>query len=331
MTGLNVGLVGAGMVAEFHIEGWRRCPSAHIVGIADPDLSQAAARADQAGVKAFPSLSDMRKACSLDAVDIVAPPIAHAALIGEAVATGLHVLCQKPLAPSFDAARAIVSDLPGSPRVMIHENWRWRAPYRALKAGLRSGAIAMPDRFAFSVESCGLIARDDGTYPALERQAFFASLDRFLVIELLVHHLDVLSFLLGPIAVNGARLCRRCPAVRAEDGAMIHLSAGGVPGVLTGDFCKPGAPERPTDHLVFEGDDRVEVQGWSAKRNRQLLASVDPVEGYLDSYARAIAHFVEALAEDKPFETPASTGVDLLELVETVYAKAGPIDERAHA
>jgi len=163
--------------------------------------------------------------------------------------------------------------------------------------------------------------------PALERQAFFSALDRFLVIEVLVHHLDVLSFLLGPIEILTAELRQRCDAIRAEDFAHIELSSGGTPGVLTGDFCMPGLPERPTDTLVFEGCDRVEVQGWTLTKDGRPLSSVEPTVGYLDSYATTIAHFAEALIEDEPFETPASHGLDLLHLIETIYAKAGTVED----
>ena len=330
MTGLRVGLLGAGMVAEYHIEGWRRCPDARIVGVADPDRVRATARAAEAGVEAFRSLSEMRQACALDAVDIVAPPAAHAALIDEAIAAGFHVQCQKPLAPSYDEAHAIVSKLPPAPRVMLHENWRWRAPYRALKAGLLSGEIARPDNFAMRVESAGLIAQPDGTYPALERQAFFSTLDRFVVIEVLVHHLDVLSFLLGPIEIRSAELRRRCAAIRGEDYAHIELTAGGIPGTLTGDFCLPAAQGRPSDNLTFEGRESVQMREWTLTKEGRQLCAVDPTEGYLGSYASAIAHFAKALAKDAPFETPASRGLELLNLVEAVYAKAGTVKEVGH-
>ncbi len=322
MTDLRIGLVGAGMVAEYHIEGWRCCSGARIVGIADPNSTHASARAAEAGVEAFGSLSDMLRTCRLDVVDIVTPPATHTVLIKQALAAGLHVLCQKPLAPTLEEALAIVSGLPPAPRVMVHENWRWRAPYRALKANLQSGDIGKPDGFTFRVESSGLIARPNGTFPALERQAFFATLDRFLVIEVLVHHLDVLSFLLGPVEVRHARLRRRCQAIRAEDYAHIELTAGGVPGVLTGDFCKPEAPERPCDILTFEGVEHAAVHEWALTKNGQRLTTADPVEGYADSYVQTIAHFARCLRSGEPFETPPTQALQVLTAVERIYAIA---------
>jgi len=313
---LRVGLVGAGMVAAHHVAAWAACPSARLVGVADPDIARAHARAPD-GARAFKSLAEMIAACEPDAVDIASPPPTHAALIAEAQAAGLHVLCQKPLAPDAKTARAIEAALRPASRVMLHENWRWRPPYQALKQALEAGLVPRPARVAFEVASAGLLPDAEGRLPALVRQPFMARLPRLLVFELMIHHLDVLRFLFGEIEILSARLARRCDAVAGEDRAEIALTAGGVAVTLAGDLARPGAPPLPRDRLWMDGTLRVD--GWRLALPGAPTRSWEHVEGYQTSYDATIAHFVTALAQDLPFATTVADGRTLLELVDEVY------------
>lgn len=319
---LRVGLVGAGMVAEHHVKAWQACQGARLVAIADPDRQRAETRARQAGgLPAFTDLKDMASHLHLDAVDIVAPVGLHATLIQQAADLGLHMLCQKPLVASAQEGDALLAGLPdasASPRVMVHENWRWRAPYQALKSLNMEGAKS----FKMRVESAGLLKDTSSNYPALKRQPFFADLDRLLVFEVLIHHLDTLAFLFGPLSIQSAELSRRCPDIRGEDFACIDLMAGGVKGTLTGDFCVEGAQPLPTDMLIVSGPTDVSIDGWSLAVANQPTQKWPAETAYQDSYTATIQHFVDALASGEPFATPAKTGVELLRHVEHIYRLA---------
>lgn len=317
---MRIGLVGAGMVSAFHVAGWQACSNAILVGIADPDLVRAAARAALVpGAAAFTSLAEMAAGCDLDAVDIVAPPHLHADLVLQALALGLHVLCQKPLAPDAAQAADLVRKMPDTPRVMVHENWRWRAPYRAMKADLVSGALSYPDQFDMRVQSAGLLPDAKGRYPALVRQPFFAGLDRFLVTEVLVHHLDTLQFLFGPLRVHDAKVTRRCPVIIGEDYAEITMTAGTCKGRLIGDFCVPDAPSLPSDLLVIPGGC---IDGWSYQIDSDPPTEWDRQTAYQQSYSDTILHFVTALRSGAEFETDPQTAMGVLEQVSDIYSIA---------
>jgi predicted dehydrogenase len=320
---LRVGMIGAGMVSQYHLQGWLDCPQARLVAIADPDISKARNRAlEVSGVKAYASFGEMLDSGGLDAVDIVTPPETHAELIATAQAAGLHVICQKPLATNAAEARSIETAIRPETRVMIHENWRWRPQYRALKKALECGAVSSPSGFIFRVESSGLLKNETGQYPALLRQPFFASMPRLLVFELLVHHLDTLSFLFGDVQLHNAVLDHRCPAVTGEDRAVIDLSAGGIQGKLVADFRVEGAPPLPNDCLQFDGVETPVVNGWQLNIPNQNQQNWDGQAAYQDSYSATIKHFASSLANGKGFETPVSKMVKLLELVDEIYASA---------
>ena len=65
----------------------------------------------------------------------------HAGIVRMAADRGLAVLCQKPLAPSFAEASALVAQVGDRCRLMVHENWRFRRYYRDLAGMLREGRI----------------------------------------------------------------------------------------------------------------------------------------------------------------------------------------------
>ena len=140
---LRIGLVGAGWVTRFHLEGWQRLAGrAEVVAIADPGLERAQARAEAFGIDAvFDSAEAMLDAVVLDAVDIAAPREHHAGIVRLAAARGLAVLCQKPLAPTHEEACALVREVEGACRLMVHENWRFRPYYRDLSQWLSQGLI----------------------------------------------------------------------------------------------------------------------------------------------------------------------------------------------
>lgn len=151
----RVGLVGAGWVTAYHLPAWhKQTHRVDLVAIADPSPAAARQRAEAFGIAAtYLDAAHMLAAERLDIVDIAAPRDYHAELVAMAAAQSIDILCQKPLATTYDAAQGLVAGLPAGPRLMVHENWRFRSWYRRLKQWLdddlpatygRSASISCP-------------------------------------------------------------------------------------------------------------------------------------------------------------------------------------------
>lgn len=97
----KVGLVGAGYIGRFHVQGLRRAGSVEIVGVTDLDHERAVRFGEELGVPAYPSLAAMRDA-GAQVVHVLTPPAAHTAVALEAIALGCDLLVEKPLATSAD-------------------------------------------------------------------------------------------------------------------------------------------------------------------------------------------------------------------------------------
>ena len=118
---------------------------------------------------------------------------------------GLPVLCQKPLAPNLHEAIELAAEVEDQTRLMVHENWRFRGYYRDAAAWLREGRIGNVKQAQLTLLTSGVLPGPDGLRPALERQPFMRRERRMLVAEVLIHHLDTLRMLLGPLQVTAAR------------------------------------------------------------------------------------------------------------------------------
>jgi predicted dehydrogenase len=79
-----------------------------LVGIADPDRKQRDFVARTLGCEAFGDLDSLLK-CGLDAITIAAPTHLHHELALECIARGIHLLVEKPIAPTVEEGRAIVA------------------------------------------------------------------------------------------------------------------------------------------------------------------------------------------------------------------------------
>ena len=313
------------MVSAHHLTAWSRTARAEVVALADPDADKAARRASEFSVpRVYDSAEQMLDVERPDAFDIAAPMTTHGDLVRLAAERGIDTLCQKPLAPTLEEARAIARAAEGRIRLMVHENWRFRPHYRQVAAWLGAGEIGEPSAFLMQAVSSSLLPPPDGgTPPGLVRQPFLAGMERLIVLELLVHHLDTLGFLLGPLRIDHAALSRISAHVRGEDTAVIALAAGAAEGALFASMAATGAPPRPGDSLQILGPaGRIMLDGASLRLDgsQSTTLDLDLDHAYQASYDAAVAHFADCIFDGTPFETSPDVHMHALEAMERIYA-----------
>jgi len=140
---VRVGIIGCGAISESHLAALREQPEAEVIACADVDRAAAQRRADPFGIPHV--FSDADALLALDDVDLVVicvPPKWHAEIFGKAVASGKHVLIEKPLAIDLAEADHMV-DMPTRARqiigvALVH---RYLPVYQVLKDLVQGGAI----------------------------------------------------------------------------------------------------------------------------------------------------------------------------------------------
>ncbi len=214
MQSLRGGLIGCGFFARNHMHGWSEIAGAEIVAVCDMDKNRADSFAHEFGVtKVYTDVEQILCRENLDFVDIVTQPASHRPLVESAVAHRIPVICQKPLAPSLEDAEAMTRACrdEGVP-FMVHENFRWQRPMRALlKAASRLGPLFF-GQISFRTP-----------YDVYADQPYLATDPRFILIDLGVHLLDLARFFFGEASQLTCATQRVNPHIRGEDVATILL------------------------------------------------------------------------------------------------------------
>lgn len=312
-------IVGCGYFSRHHLEAWRRIEGVEIVAACDAAIE----RARSVSPRAFSHAASMLDIERPGFLDIATRPETHLELIRLAAERGVALVCQKPLAPSWaeslEAAR-LCRD--AGIKAMVHENWRWQPWYRAAANLIGDGALGQVRSYCLRMRhNEGL-----GPYP-FPKQPYFREMPRFIMYEILLHHLDTARFLFGEIESVSAELSRTNPAMRGEDRALIavrHVS--GVSGLIDG-HC---ADERESTGVAL-GD--AWIDGGSAKLaidsdghvwlGSERAWTNDVVAGYRgDSVFSAQSHFVECLRLGLEFETSVEDYLKSMAAMEACYLSA---------
>ncbi|MBI2963022.1 MAG: Gfo/Idh/MocA family oxidoreductase [Deltaproteobacteria bacterium] len=138
-------IAGFGKVAaEAHFPGFRQASGFEIAAVVDPsEKRRAAALAALPGVRVYADLAAALAAEGrLDFVDVATPPRLHAPTCLQALARGLHVLCEKPLALDLAEIAELRRAVRRSGRTLftVH-NWKYAPLVRRLHGLLRAGTI----------------------------------------------------------------------------------------------------------------------------------------------------------------------------------------------
>jgi len=324
---LRVAVAGCGLISLYHLRAWQSA-GADIVAVCDPDRGKAKSRADEFGVKRiYEDAALMFADSGFDVVDITASVDAHAPIARMAADHGKHIMCQKPLTATVSEAERLIDDVGTRVRFMVHENYRFRPHYMTVRKWIKEGRIGEIRHAAISCRGSGLCPRD-GTVPFLiERQPYLATFRRNLVFETMIHHLDVLRCLCGPLHVVGARLGTLAEGVPGEDTAAILLTGdNGL--IVTADGClvAPGYPPLHGDRLEIIGTTgtiMMEMNRVYLVGEEDSLEEVDLLGRYQECFDTVITHFLRDLADDSPFETDRLDNLETLRLMESVYRIAG--------
>jgi predicted dehydrogenase len=324
--------VGAGYFSQYHFDAWQRIEQAEITALCGLNAAQTSEAADKFGIpRTYTDVAVMLDREQPDFVDIITPPQTHLALAQLAAKRGVHILCQKPLAPAMEQARTIVDiAAKASVRLMVHDNFRFQPWHREARKLLDQGAIG-----ALQTISCRTRLGDGwGEAAYLSRQPYFRDMPRLLVFETGVHFIDLYRYLAGEITQVYARLRRLNPVIKGEDCALVCFDfASGASGLWDADRFHQGPAKDPRytfGEFSLEGDAgalRIDGEGNIFLRRLDESERHHPYEhshrGFAgDCVFATLNHFLDRLRDGAPFETNGENYLNTLAVQEAVYASA---------
>jgi predicted dehydrogenase len=319
--------LGAGYFAPFQYEAWTRIPEVEIVAMYNRTEDRAVAIMAKYGVPRY--YGDWRQMIDVerpDFVDIITPPETHEEICRYAAERGAHIICQKPLAPTYETSERIVDFArDAGVRFMVHENFRWQPWYRAIKRLQTEATIGDFTHVHFSMR----MGDGWGQDAYLARQPFFRDYPRLLVYETGVHFIDTFRFLLGDVTSVFANLRRLNPVIKGEDAGQLVLTfAGGATAIWDANRYNEVEAVSPrytfghlridgmSGHLTMDTESNIRVKrlGEEARDHAYARENVNFAGDCVYFLQR---HFVECMASGQEFE---SSGYDYLKTIRVVEA-----------
>lgn len=256
-TGLGVGVVGGGFMAEVHSRA-ARAAGARLVGLSSSTPERASAAAERLGIeRSYASLDELLSDPSIDVVHVCTPNALHADQAKAVIASGRHVVCEKPLATSVTEAKGLTDAATAAGvTATVPFVYRFHPMVREARARVAAGETGRLLTFAASYLQDWLLLSTDDNWRVDAgsggRSRAFADIGSHLV--------DLVEFVTGDRVTRVAANTRTFfpdraehRSVTTEDAVAATVeTAGGAIGTLLVSQVAPGRKNRL--HVELAGD-----------------------------------------------------------------------------
>ena len=337
MSRTKVALLGAGFIADIHVESYHRfVPDAEVVAVYSRNAKRAEAFAKKHGIaRSFADLDQAITQSGCEVADVCLPNFLHHRAVLAAAKAGQHVIIEKPLALTLEQADEMIAACKLANRKLMYAEELCFAPkYERVRRLVNEGAVGT----IFQMRQC---EKHSGPH-----SDWFYDLNQSgggALMDMGCHGIAWFRWMLGgrPKAASvyaTMATVRHQGRTRCEDNSLCVVEfEGGAIGVAENSWAKPGGM-----------DDRVEVYGTGGviyadlfQGNSALTYSEQGYgyamekagstkgwtftmfeEAFNQGYPQELRHFIECVRSD---QAPLVTGEDgraVLEIMCAAYQSA---------
>ncbi|MCP4316619.1 MAG: Gfo/Idh/MocA family oxidoreductase [Hyphomicrobiales bacterium] len=331
MACTKIAVIGCGFFAPNHLHAWNELSGAKLIAVCDIDENKVAAAAAHYSVPgAFTDAAEMLAVAKPDLVDIVTTMDSHRMLVELCAANGIPVIVQKPFGPTpSDCAAMVQACRDADVMLMVHENFRHQHPMRQVKAVLDAGTIgqAVWGRVSFRTG-----------YDVKAGQPYLFNEERFIVLDLGIHLLDLARFFFGEVKSLYSRHARIDSRVKGEDMATMMLGhASGATSIVDCTYESRQLPDLfPQTLVTIEGtkgamdlksDFRLSISTGGTCRTEDVSSPLrawtsQPWHVTQDSVYHTQTRALAAFAGGYEPETSGSDNLKSYALIEAAYRSA---------
>jgi UDP-N-acetyl-2-amino-2-deoxyglucuronate dehydrogenase len=339
---VRYGIVGCGAIHQTHANAIRLIEDAELIGFYDVVPERACAAAERYDVLAAPSLQDLFD--QVDAINVCVPSGNHASVAIAAAEAGRHVLCEKPIEVTLEAATRMIeaTDKAGVKLSVISQH-RFAEDIQQLREAAQAGAL-------------GPLIACDMYNKWFRTQAYYDSGDwrgtwhldgGGCLMNQGVHYVDLIQWIMGGVAaVQAMTRTMAHENIEVEDVAnvLVEYRNGAIGVIQASTSYYPGLAERIEVHgkwgtaiieadrlKVWQVDEKAAAEGLygngitaqptpkvhTQDKNAEDTTASDPQALWIEQHRRQIEDFTRAILEDRP---PAITGRDALEPLKVILA-----------
>jgi len=311
---VRAAVVGVGSIGKHHVRVYNQLDTVELVAVADLDESRRATAAHRYKIRSYANYHEMFDREHPEVISIAVPTVHHREVALAAIDRGIHILVEKPLCPTVEDARQVISAAQAAGVLLATGHIeRFNGAIAELKPRILQGEIGRLFQ---------LHGRRLSPFPSYIR-------DVGVVMDLATHELDMMQHLANsPVERVYAEVERNVHDLHEDMLTGILRFRNGVVGVLDINWLTPAklrelrvTGERGmflVDYIsqdLFFYENRIAPSQWDAmalfrgvEEGNMLKLRVSKVEP-LEAELRA---FVEAVLRDTP---PLVTGLDGLRAV----------------
>jgi len=344
---IGFGIVGGGVIGPFHARAITAQPDARLIAVCDVVPGAAEKLAGEFGAQAMTNLDAMLARDDIQVVSVCVPSGLHAEIGIKAAQAGKHVICEKPIDITLDAADRLIAacDAAGVKLQVISQH-RFGAGMQRLKQAIDNGAL-------------GTLVMGNASIFWYRAQAYYDSggwrgtwaLDGGgCLMNQGVHYVDLLRWAMGPAASVTAKMGTLAhERIEVEDAAVavIQFENGAIGSLIGTTDAFPGYTCRleivGTEGSVILEDG--EIKAWNVKaeigevgaygRSKEAKqaeaaangkssgqGAADPAAISWGGHAYEVRDMIDAIREDRAVALPGPSARNALELILAVYRSA---------
>ena len=192
MDKIRYGIIGCGSMGREHIENLRAMGGTAVTAIADPSAQsreQAAAIVD-GEVELFADHKDLLKSGLCDALVVASPNFTHIEVMRDALATDLHILCEKPLVTRVADGVEMIERAKGRKGIVwVAQEYRYMPPVAEMIRIAHEGGVGRLHQVAIREHR-------EPFYPKVGDWNRFSANTGGTLVEKCCHYFNLMDFIL---------------------------------------------------------------------------------------------------------------------------------------
>ncbi len=335
-TPIRFGIIGAGMVADYHRQAIRQLSDegAELTCVVHHDPSRFDAISSRFGVECVDE-DDLLSNPGVDAICICTPSGQHAAQAIAAARAGTHVLVEKPMALSLaDAQRMTDACADAGVSLGIVYQRRFDPVFQSVRERIENGDLGELTMAVLSMP----YFRGDAYYESASWRGTWAMDGGGVLMNQGIHILDLLVWYMGDPVDIAARAGTLHRNIEVEDvaAATLRFPNGAVATIAATTTAEPGFAHRLEIYGTKGG---IQIEGEQILQQRSFGSAPDPSPNEDRSssagaggdprgiapigHVRAVRDCMESIREGRPPAVDGEEGMRSLRLVLDLYRAAG--------
>lgn len=244
---IRVAILGAGIGRE-HLNAYRLLHNDFsVVLIVDQDENRAASLKDKDDFLVSKDINDALQNPSIDIIDICLPPHMHVPVALKALASGKHVICEKPIATSLQDVDRLKAETAKHRRKLYPVfQYRFGTPLAQFRRLIDEGVAGRPQ-----IATVETHWSRDAAYYAVPWRGTWNGEQGGVVLSHAIHAHDLLTHFMGPVSAVSGFATTRVNPIETEDCAALSFEMGNG-AIATSNITLGAARNETRLRFVFE-------------------------------------------------------------------------------